>query len=592
MNKTLKYLLIIAFVSFVGVYAIYNKSEVEVVVKEEGSEQSEDKIISINTLKLDSIKEVVSGNELVGIVKPAAQIDVVSLGAGNIESLNFSVGDRVQVNQRLASLYDLSTLVNLNNAQANIANTRNNKSAVERLADESIRQVEISKRTALESIQQAKVALQSAEGNYENVLVLQKKAEIDAVKQAESAYYNYRNIIRNGLDQVNYILDVEDGAHLDSIDRVIGVKNKATVDEAELAYSRVKLSYDDLISLELSKENIRGALNNLINTLNQLRAAVSSVNNVLENTITSSEFSMSDLAREKTTYYNLESSVIGAVNNAITTLQNLETIPLVNKQEADALKSSVESARVQLEIANLSFANAEASLQSAKLSKAQQTVGVNSSISTAQGQLNIAQTQLEYLSISSPISGTVIEKYVENGSKVNPGQKIAKVAQTEFVKIEVDVQSSKASAIKVGDQVIINDGLFGFVDSVSPSASAVSRKVKVEVLYDNSDNVLVSETFVNIKFINTDINNDIVRKILIPLNSVIITQSEHFVFILDDEYLSDSNDYITAVRKVNVKLGEIDGDRVEILEGLKKSDELVVENVDTLKDGAIVKIKI
>ncbi|MBL7058565.1 efflux RND transporter periplasmic adaptor subunit, partial [Patescibacteria group bacterium] len=527
--------------------------------------------------------------EITGVVKPSTQINVVSLGSGTAQKINFKVGDKVTEGQVLASLHDISTLVNINNIQANYLNAQNNKSAIERLAGESITQASINMKSAEESIESARVALNSAEINYTNAYNLQEKSSTDSVRQAQTAYYSYQSIIKSALGQINYLLNVDSGPHLNSIDDVIGVKNQSSYDKAREDYLKAKNDFDSLLDLEITESNINSSLGELISVLNMLRVSLLSVNATLDNTITSVNFTISDLNSQKNTYYNLQSSIINSINNATATLQGLENKPLTNKQEVDVLRTQVDSARVQLDLANLKYRNAQISLESAKQSKNQQIIGAQSSVDIARGQLNLANTQLGYLTIKAPIDGTIVEKSIEVGVDLKPGQKICSIAQTKYVLIEAHIASEDSYNITINQPVIINDNLVGMLSNISPSADQVTRKVKIEILFDNSLGELIPETFVKIKFQKKEDTNT--NSIMIPLRVVTITQNEHFVFIVNKDIQSEKSDSIATIKKVIINLGQISGDKVEVISGLSKDDEIVLNNINSLKDGGIVKIE-
>ena len=588
MLKNIKYLVILGVIVFVGYLfregGNVGNSETVVPVEEVRD------VINVQTIRVGEKIVEEENDELVGVVKAGTKIDVVSLGSGNASYVNFEVGDEMRANGILVKMTDMATLVNLNNARSSYENTKSNRDAALRMADESIRQAEINVESTKEAIESAKVALRSANTNYSNALVLQSKAGGDTAVNARTIYLNYKNYIKSTLDKIDYIIDVEDGGpKLTAIKNVLGIKNFDLVDEAEEKYLEAKDAYNSLLLIAVDEENIGEALSELVTTLNVLKDGVTAVNSVLDNTIASYDFSISDLSSQKTTYYALESEIISNINTALATLQGLENIPLRNKQEVDTYRSQIESARVQLDLANLRFDNALASLDSARQGKDQQLAATLSQVDASQGQMNLVQTQLSYLTIKAPISGTVIEKFVEVGTKINPGQKIASIAQTDFVKIVADVSSELIGEIKIGQSVIINDDLAGVINNISPSADAVTRKVKVEVLYDNGNNDLIPETFVNIQFNRVKGDDMVVGDIYIPLKSVVITQNEHYVYVLGrgDQSDDETREYAT---KVNVVLGEIKGDSVLIVRGLLVGDELVTNNVQLIKDGDEVKV--
>ncbi len=587
MSNTFKKILIFSLVAILGIFFIFflnsqdSKDSKQAEIAEKKSE-----IKQVKTLKLNNYTKIESSEELLGVVKPMSQIDVISLASGNVQNLNFKVGDTALQDQVLVSLYDASTLINKSNARSNFLNNQSNKVAIERLAEEGIRQAEINKKSAKEAMNSALAGVEAIQVNLNNKKILQEKNFQDATNSAIVSYYNFQNFISRSLDQINYLLNIDDGPYLSAAERVLGVKNQSSLDNAKEAYLKTKHSFINLKSSKVNDANIDSILKNLITSLSLLQESANAVNLVLNNTIASSEFSVIDLEREKTTYYNLEVSIIANLSSAITTLQNLEKFPIANKNEIDILESQLRSAKIQYDLAAIKLVNAEATLESAKLSKYQQAVSAEAQVSAASGQLDLAQAQLDFLIIKAPIPGVVIERFVELGTKVSPGQKIATIAQADFVKIFFNINLSDVPKYKIGDSVIINENLKGTINTINPSADPLTRKVQVQAIFNNSKKELTIETFAKISLLQKkDQSSNIIE---IPLKAVKLSQDAHSVFVLDYEYKTPG---LYSVKKIKVELGKIKAENIEILKGLSFDDQIIINPQSGLKEGDLVSIE-
>ena len=78
---------------------------------------------------------------------------------------------------------------------------------------------------------------------------------------------------------------------------------------------------------------------------------------------------------------------------------------------------------------------------------------INSQLSTVEVQVDQLLDQLRKCHIQSPIDGTVLEKYVEQGEFVATGKPLFKVADTENMFICAYVTSAQLQNIKVGQKV-------------------------------------------------------------------------------------------------------------------------------------------
>ncbi|MCI6160999.1 MAG: HlyD family efflux transporter periplasmic adaptor subunit [Prevotellaceae bacterium] len=81
------------------------------------------------------------------------------------------------------------------------------------------------------------------------------------------------------------------------------------------------------------------------------------------------------------------------------------------------------------------------------------TEALNQQMATADAQMNQLGNLLKKCRIASPIAGTVLEKYVENGEFVNMGKPLFKMADTENMFIRAYVTTAQLQNIKPGQRV-------------------------------------------------------------------------------------------------------------------------------------------
>ena len=77
---------------------------------------------------------------------------------------------------------------------------------------------------------------------------------------------------------------------------------------------------------------------------------------------------------------------------------------------------------------------------------------LNAQLSTADVQVSQLKDQLSKCHVVAPISGSVLEKYVEQGEFVTTGKPLLKVADTENMYIRAYVTSAQLQTIKVGQK--------------------------------------------------------------------------------------------------------------------------------------------
>ncbi|MEK7067977.1 MAG: HlyD family efflux transporter periplasmic adaptor subunit, partial [Patescibacteria group bacterium] len=329
---------------------------------------------------------------------------------------------------------------------------------------------------------------------------LQAKNKEDINNNAIISYYNYLNTAVGVLDQINYILAAEkDSSQLAGVSFTLGVKNLQTLNDAKNDYLTVRHLYNQLNERAVDNSYLIDATRSVAALLNQIKILIDDTLTVLNNTIASASFSESALVAQKNSFLGLRSNIIGAQSAAQATLNSLQNIDLTNKQQLDALENAVKIARSQLTLANTGSETASAAFNGAQKNKEQALVGAKAALDNARGQLNIIQTQVADLSLKAPIAGIISQKSVELGSEARAGQILAEVSQSDAVKIVIGISSADVYRIKLGQKAVINDNLEGIVTRIDPAADITTKKVTVEITYDNKDKKLIPETFMDVK---------------------------------------------------------------------------------------------
>ena len=555
----------------VGVFANSRKNN---QVTEEKLEEA----VLVETSLVSDLKQK-SYIEATGVVKAETQIDVVALTRGTVQSVQFENGDVVKAGQVLVQLYDSTTLTNLNNALTSYNNVKLGFDTTRRLAEESVRQAELGLKNAEESVRSSEIAIKAAEEALANAENLQAREVEDLKNSTLIAVNGYLNSINSTLDQIDYILNVEETSQLPGISGTLGAMDTTSISLAENLYVIARDEYNRILKLPLNSNSTQSVLSQVVVNLAQTRSAVDALIVVLDNTVPSSTFSDAALLAQKNSFAGIRTSIVNSSTSAQSQLQALQNQPILQKQQRDALVNAVSSAKSQGDLALLALSNARVALEQAKQGSEQQIIGAQSSLDGAQGQLSLIQSQVSDLTLKATISGQITSKNIEIGSEVNIGQKVAVIALRDLLKIKIDLTSDEVYSVKLGQKVIINDSLEGVITNISPSADVVSRKVAVEIIFDNTEKELIPETFVTVNIPLTEVKSS---RILIPLKAVTITQTERFVFVVNED---------NTVRRVLVEIGQISGDSIEVLSGLSDADNLVIAGNKQLSDGDLVTVK-
>jgi RND family efflux transporter MFP subunit len=503
----------------------------------------------------------------VGIVKPKKYVDIVSLGKGTVEIVLFNIGDKVQPQDVLAQLNDISVMTNYDNAIMTYNNALSSFNAVENSALASVKHAEIALLQAEKNLDTSDLNVKSAKESYYNSLKIQETNNFVLQEQAMINYNNHLVTISNTLDRINYIIDVDHTGQLPGIDQTLSARNPQSLIDAKNKYVVARDKYNELEKSIVDQYSIYSIYESLIDLFKTTEDNVLLTLDVLQNTVPYIDFNESALEQEKSILITYQSNLVSGFTQAKQTLLDFEKNKNLNKKEHDQLKNALDIAIKQQEISKSQLKTNEQNIDIAKSSRDQQLTSAQNVLDNAFGQLSIIEDQMSYLTIDAPIFGTITEKLIEEGQEITPGQKIAKISNLSAVKISADIPYEYANRINHGDIVSINNEVEGMVLVVYPEADPVTKKVRVEILYDNQNKKLIPETFVDLDFNLKNSNESKDDMFYLPLKTISMTQNGNFVYIYNEG----------KAEKRDIIIGDISNNSVQIVSGLNLNDKVIIE---------------
>ncbi|SEN14732.1 RND family efflux transporter, MFP subunit [bacterium A37T11] len=221
-------------------------------------------------------------------------------------------------------------------------------------------------------------------------------------------------------------------------------------------------------------------------------------------------------------------------------------------------------------------------LLNGKAATQEQVNGIRQNYLNAKSQSDQLRKQLSDTRIKAPISGIVSAKSILQGEVYSPGREIARIINLAQAKVQVFLTEKEVYRVKEGQPVKISTDVYpgqvfeGRVSFISPQSDA-SHSYLTEIRINNTQKaVLRSGTFVYADF-STQSQQQVLT---IPREAIIESIQAPAVYILDNN----------RAKLRYIKVGhEIEG-RVEVQEGLKKGELVVVSGQINLQDGTQVSI--
>jgi RND family efflux transporter MFP subunit len=188
----------------------------------------------------------------------------------------------------------------------------------------------------------------------------------------------------------------------------------------------------------------------------------------------------------------------------------------------------------------------------------------------AEQALEHARASLEYATIRSPIDGKVIDKRVEVGDTVTPGQTVVTLFDPTRMQLVASVRESLTHRLSTGQMIgvhidALNLTCEGRVSEIVPEAESASRTFAVKVTGPCPSGVY----------------SGMFGRLLIPLDEEeVLTVPQRAVrkvgqLDIVDVAQSDSSGQKWLVRRV-VQLGRPLGDDVQVLSGLRAGEEVAL----------------
>jgi len=177
------------------------------------------------------------------------------------------------------------------------------------------------------------------------------------------------------------------------------------------------------------------------------------------------------------------------------------------------------------------------------------------------------RTPIEYFPVISPVSGTVIEKMIVDGSAVQAGQKLLRIADLSTVWVEGEIYEYEIPLVKTGMdvQVVLPElsrkKIPGKIAYIYPYLEGDTRTAKVRVELDNRDGLLKPNMYAHLH-----LNVNLGTRLVVPESAVLYAGDSRVVFI-------DLGNGQLQPRKI--KTGLRNADDIEVLEGLDPGDKVV-----------------
>lgn len=194
-----------------------------------------------------------------------------------------------------------------------------------------------------------------------------------------------------------------------------------------------------------------------------------------------------------------------------------------------------------------------------------------------------AEIQRAKMNIIAPFDGVIVElPYHTDGVKVDQGQPLLKVMQFDQLLMDVKLPEKHLAEITMNQIVqianynVAKDTIYGKISQISPVVNADTRTFQSVLQINNEKRLLRPGMFIKAYILSEKRDSTIV----IPKETVISRQDGKVVFTVENG--------IATEKKITTGLESLDV--IEVVNGLKVNDRLVISGFETLRNKSKVSV--
>jgi len=255
---------------------------------------------------------------------------------------------------------------------------------------------------------------------------------------------------------------------------------------------------------------------------------------------------------------------------------------LLIKIDVSALKAALDHAEAQFQLTD--------DLYQRRRRLYERKIIAKEELDQSATQRTLAATDLEQIRVKynhgfprSPIDGIINHLYVDAGEFIDTGKPIADIVNVDRIKINVQVPELDIRFVLDGQKTPVKIDAFaerelsGTVDFVAFKADPATKTFLVRTVIENPLADIRPGMIARVAFVRRVISD----ALMVPLFALVDKGGERLVFIEKDG----------VAQSRTVSIGVIEGDRVQITDGLNPGDHLIVRGQTEVEDGIKVSVQ-
>jgi membrane fusion protein, multidrug efflux system len=203
-------------------------------------------------------------------------------------------------------------------------------------------------------------------------------------------------------------------------------------------------------------------------------------------------------------------------------------------------------------------------------------------VERAKAGFDLAKEKLTKTKINAPMAGSVKEKKVTAGDYVRNGTFMVSIIRTDLLKLAFSLTEKDVGSIRVDQDVAFTVDAFpgrefrGNVKTIYPSLEEKTRSLQVDAVVANADGRLKPGLFCRVTLYTGPAKNTVV----VPINALLYDNSTTKLFVVEGD----------RAKERKARTGRKFGEFMEIVEGVKHGETVVIVGQNNLMEGVLVNV--
>lgn len=257
-------------------------------------------------------------------------------------------------------------------------------------------------------------------------------------------------------------------------------------------------------------------------------------------------------------------------------------------------KINVDASKAEYSRAKSEFDRANSLISQGAISQADYEK-LKAQLSAAKANLDSAEQNLKYTTLTAPFSGVIAKQYVSNFEKISSSEKFAAIQDLSAFEVRINIPESVM--IRIQQDRENQSDIYAIFDGnekrrypltfkeVSTRADKQTQTYAVKFVMDSPTDINVLPGM-STKVIATNELSQRSNDIYVPAHAVLEDSSGRFVYLAE----ASVENHQASIRRRAVVIGALNENGIQIVQGLQEGEHVVTAGMSQLSEGMDVRL--